>query len=107
MDATSPTVTVSPRMGVLLTELAETPDLDTALRKVLSEYVDLKLESLRERVRAFEARWGMAFEAFSERCEAGTLDKDPYSYDVERTFWEWEKVVTLLRHYEDLRAQWM
>ena len=107
MKATPPTVAVSPRMGALLTELAETSDLDTALRKVLSEYVDLKLESLRGRVRAFETRWGMKFEAFSECCEAGTLDQDPYSYDVECVFWEWEKVVTLLRHYEDLRVQWM
>ena len=106
MNATSPIVTVSPRMGALLTQLAETPDLDAALRKVLTEYLDLKLESLQRRVGEFEAKWGMAFDAFSERCEAGTIDRDPFAYDVERDYWEWEKLVTLVEHYEGLRAQW-
>lgn len=103
---TSPTVTMSPRIGALLTQITETPDLETALWKVLSEYIDLKMRLLTQRIEEFEAKWGMTFEEFSERCEAEMLDQDAYAYEVESDSWEWEKAETLLHHYEALQAQW-
>ncbi len=107
MRDTSPTVTVSPRVGALLTQVTETPDLETALWKVLSEYIDLKIKMLRQRVLGFESKWKMTFKEFSERFEAGTLGQDSYAYEVESDFWEWEKAETLLQHYEALQARWM
>jgi hypothetical protein len=104
---TSSTIAVSPRIGALLTQVTETPDLETALWKVLFDYIGLKLGLLRQCVRAFESKWEMTFEEFSERCDAETLDQDAYAYDVESDFWEWEKAETLLQHYETLRSRWM
>ena len=75
--------------------------------KVLSEYLDLKFDKLSERIAEFEQKWGMSFEAFSNRCKEKGLEEDIYSYKVEKDFWEWEKVVTLRRHYEALRSTWM
>lgn len=106
MSDMASTMTMSPRMGALLTSITKTPDLETALWKVLSDYIDMKLVQLRRQVRAFESKWGMTFAEFSERCEANTLGQDPYAYDVESDFWEWEKAVTLLRHYEALQDRW-
>ena len=103
----SPTMTVSPRLGVLLTQVTETPDLETALWKILAEHIDLKTKLLRQRVEAFESKWGMTFAEFSERCRAGVLGQDAYAYEVESDFWEWEKAETLLRHYETLQSRWM
>jgi len=77
------------------------------LWKILSEHIDLKVRLLRQRIRAFESRWGMTFKEFAEGCQAGTLEQDPYAYQVESDFWEWEKAETLLRHYEALQARWM
>ena len=102
----SPAVSVPPRVGALLTQVTELPDLEAALWRVLSEYIELKTARLREDIQAFEAKWDMDFDEFSERCEAGTLDTDPYSYEVESDFWEWESAETLLEHYESLRARW-
>jgi len=104
---THPIITISPRVGTLLTQVTETPDLETALWRVLSEYIDLKTNFLRQRIQGFESKWGMTFAVSSERCEAGMLDQDPYAYEVESDFWEWEKAETLLRHYEALQARWM
>ncbi len=47
----------------------------------------------------------MTFAEFSERGKAGTLGQDPYSYEVESDFWEWEKAETLLKHYGVLKKQ--
>jgi len=96
-------LTISPRSGRLLTGIAETPDFEAALQKILSEYIELKIERLEQDIQDFEAKWGMSFPEFAERCEAGTLGRDPYDYEVEKDFWEWEKAVTLLEHYRKFR----
>jgi hypothetical protein len=95
-------VALSPRLGEFLTKATQTPDLETALWKVLLEYVELKSKALKEQIVQFESKWGMSFEEFSQRCREGTLQADPYSWEVEQDFWAWEKAVTLLRHYETL-----
>lgn len=100
-------VTVSPRLGELLMKTTQTPDIETALWKVLSEYLDLKSEKLSERIAEFEQKWGMPFEEFSKRCKEKSLNEDIYSFKVEKDFWEWEKALTLKRHYEALRSKWM
>lgn len=98
---------ISPSLGILLTRIADTPDLDTALRKVLADYLVLKIVALRDKVRSFEGKWGMPFADFAEASRTGNLAMDPYSFDVESEFWEWEAAQTLLEHYEELRGQWM
>jgi len=103
----APAMVLSPRAGLLLTKIADTPDLETALWKVLHDYTTLKIQQLAQQIKAFEQKWGMSFEEFSQRCEEGTLGQDPYAYEVESDFWEWEKAMTLLAHYEALQARWM
>jgi len=34
------------------------------------------------------------------------LEADPYAYDVESDYWEWEAAETLRQHYESLEARW-
>jgi hypothetical protein len=101
---TASKIEVSPRLGALLTQVTEVPDLEAALWKVLSEYIDLKIAYMQRQIQEFESKWNMTFAEFAERCEAGTLDEDSHSYDVESDYWEWEATVTLLRHYESLQA---
>lgn len=102
-----PLIALPPQLGALLIGLTEIPDVGMALRKVLSEYLDLKGKGLAERIAAFEDKWQMSFAEFSQKCAEGTLARDPYSYEVEKDFWEWEQAVTLQRHYESLRPSWM
>jgi len=99
-----PMISMSPRLGELLTRATQTPDLETALWKVLSEYVDMKIAALKETVARFEQKWGMPLAEFSQRCREGTLDGDIYSWDVEQDFWAWEQAATLLTHYEALKS---
>ena len=101
-----PRVSLPPQLGVFLTEITDLPDMDTALRKILSEYLILKLEALDAKIAHFEAKWGMSFAEFSEKCAAGELDEDAYAYEVEKDFWEWEEAVTLKKHYASLSVPW-
>jgi hypothetical protein len=96
-------LTLSPRLGELLTRATQTPDLETALWKVLSEYVDLKVAALTETNQQFEKKWKVSFDEFVRRSHDNTLGKDVYGLEVERDFWEWEQTVTLLQHYKALK----
>ena len=94
---------ISPKLSQLLTQATQTPDLETALWKVLSEYVDLKTERLNKSIAQFEEKWGMSFNEFARRSGEGKLVKDIYSWEVEQDFWQWEQAVTLLEHYRALK----
>ncbi len=100
-------ISMPPQMGALLTDLTDIPDTKMALQRVLVEYLELKCQVLEKRIAAFEKKWNMSFEQFSQQSAEGTLTQDTYSYEVEEDFWQWEQAVTLQHHYESLRPQWM
>jgi hypothetical protein len=103
-----PTVThaIPPRAGLLLTQITEMPDFDTALWKLLFDFLDLKVQVLAAESTAFEQKWGMTFSEFQRRMAMNTLDRDAFSFAVEQDFWQWEKTETLRHYYEGLQAQW-
>jgi len=105
MNMLNLSTSVSPRVGALLTRITETPDLDTALWKMLGEYVDLKSQMVRQQIQTFEKKWEMSFAEFAQRVETETLGQDPYAYEVESDYWEWEAAETLLEHYVNLRPR--
>lgn len=95
---------ISPKLSQLLTRATQTPDLETALWKVLSEYIELKTEHLNQTIARFEGKWGMSFDEFARRSAEGKLAKDIYSWEVEQDFWQWEQAVTLIKHYQALKS---
>ena len=95
-------LTISPCMGNLLVRMADTSNLETALWKVLGDYISLKTHALRQEIAAFEAKWQMPFTEFAQKFGDGDLSVDAYEYHVESDFWAWEQAETLLEHYEGL-----
>lgn len=93
-------------MSVLLTQMSDTPDIETALRKILSDYLRLKIEALQAQINAIESKWRMSFAEFAQEFEADGIE-DSHSYSVESDFWEWEAAETLLEQYQSLREQWI
>lgn len=101
------TLPMSPNVSALLTQITDVPDPQTALWKVLHEYVALKIEHLLQQISQFESKWDMTFSEFAERCENNTLGQDPFLYEVESDYWEWEAAETLLDHFRTVQQQWM
>ncbi len=96
-------ISVSPKLGELLIRTTQTPDLEAALLKVLTEYVDFKIAALSQTITELENKWHLSFDDFVQRAREGTLGQDAYSWEVEQDFWKWEQAVTLLKHYQALR----
>ena len=99
-------LTASPKISEFLLKATMTSDIETALWKVVSEYLDLKMKELGKENSKFSEKWGMSFDEFSKACKEGKLKEDIYSYEVEKDFWEWERIHTLKQHYKTLGVQW-
>ena len=63
----------------------------------------MKLIDLEEKREIFETKWQSEFSQFQEKIKNNNLGKDPYSYEVESDYWEWEDTITLIDHYESIK----
>ena len=78
---------------------------DVALSLALRELTRLKLEEARAKSAAYEKKYGLSFEVFAEDWRADKIT-NPYSYSVEKDYWEWEAAVTDAKALEEL-SQWL
>jgi hypothetical protein len=98
---------MSLKLSEILVKTTHSKDLDDALNKILSEYLELKLKTLNETINTYQMKWGMNFKEFEKSIKDKTLKKDVYSFDTEKDFWQWEEAETLRKHYEEIKKQWM
>ena len=94
-------LTLSPQVGELLLQATQSQDLEEALQKVLQDYtmsISNSPHSL-PRLAVWKEKWGCPFTEFQEKT------KGEYTYEVESTFWEWERLETLKSHYQALHQR--
>jgi hypothetical protein len=53
---------MSPKVGEILVKTTHLKDLDEAFHKIISEYLELKLNTLQEIIDGFRKKWDMTFE---------------------------------------------
>ena len=92
------------RISHVLVEATNEPRVDIALNIVINDFLERRLEEAIKKIEAFEDKWAMTFDEFKERCGHDELpDKsDPYSWEVEEDFREWEAAETLKKHYSHI-----
>jgi len=61
-----------------------------------------RLESIAKQLQALEQKYGMPFEQFDERFQAEELP-NPYSYEVEQDYLEWEGLLCRKRRLQEVR----
>lgn len=91
---------VSKRTAKLLKEITGEPRVDAAVLMTLRDALSHRLEAIEAEIEAFEDEHGMSFEAFEEAWEDGEIE-DRRSYDVEKTYWRWEELVTRREKIEE------
>lgn len=91
---------VSKRTAKLLKEITGEPRVDAAVLMTLRDALTHRLEAIEEELEELEAEHGMSFGDFERRWEDGEIE-DPHSYEVEKTYWEWEELVTRREKIEE------
>jgi len=82
----------------ILTYMTHTSRIEIALPLAVRELVNLKLKETAGEIRSFEQRYGTDFEASKTAWHRKQIP-DPYSYEVEKDYREWEAAVS---DYEQL-----
>jgi len=98
---------MSPKLGEVLVKTTHSKDIDDALNRIFSEYLELKLKKLQQIIGKFEKKWKMSFEKFKKHIKEKTLKADTYSFNMEKDYWQWEEAETLKKHYEEIKGQWI
>ncbi len=98
-------VSLSSPIYEILQQTAGDSNINDALSKILKDFFQLKTHALREKISAYEKKYGMSFADFEEACKIGKIE-NPYSYEIEKDGWEWE---TDIVEMEDLMEyeQWL
>ena len=98
--------TFSPDVGAHLLKATRSQDLDEAFEKILSEYLELKIDHLQETIDRLEEKWDMDFSTFKRRLKEKNLSEKEYGYKVEMDVWDWEEAETLKDQYQKVQVEW-
>lgn len=97
-----PRITIPTRLANTLIRTTGTADLETALWRVVNEYIELKILQQEAIITQMQEKWHVNFQEFERLRSEDKLGKDPSSWEVEKDFWDWEAAVTLLEQYKSI-----
>ncbi len=98
---------MSAKLSEALVKATLARDIDDAFNRVFTEFLDLKSNQLDLTINGFQKKWDSTFEEFKKKIKGNQLKEDTHSYSVENDFWQWEEAVTLKKHYDGIKNQWM
>lgn len=87
----------------VLSRLTGQSSPDVALSLAIKELIHFRVEAAREKIAAYENKYGMKFEEFEQAWHKGKI-KDPYSYPVEQDYMQWETALADLKLLEEITA---
>lgn len=76
-----------------LTELTDEPRPDVALRLVLKDALEYRLEQVQEGLEHYRQKYKISFSTFKKKWQADKIVKR-HSYPVEKDYWEWEGLIS-------------
>jgi hypothetical protein len=85
----------------ILTDLTREERVEVALPLAMKDWVRLRLQEAHDQRRSYEQRYAMDFAAFKQAWHEGHLP-DAHSYEMERTYWEWEAAITDQAHLQQI-----
>jgi len=94
-------ITLPKRTEHALRELTGEARPDVALVLVMRDAVAYRIQRLDEGLTAFEAKYGMTWDAFRDRWQDETREQD-YAWEAERDYLEWEGMVTRRQRLDDV-----
>lgn len=101
---TSETLVIPKPAHNLLRRLTGETRPDVALSLALKDLVRLRREAAARVVAEFEAKYGMPFERFAQKWQAGEIP-GAHTYAVEQDYWNWEAAVSDIQALEEL-SEW-
>lgn len=77
---------------------------DVALSLAIKELIHFRIEATKEKIAAYEDKYGMSFTEFEQAWKEGRIE-NPYSYPVEQDYMQWETAIADLKLLEEI-TEW-
>lgn len=92
---------VATNISKTLLEITGEPRLEIAILDILRDAIEHRIERIERELKKFEEKYHTAFNEFKEKFDREEIS-EPYSYDIEMDYLEWEGVVSRLSRYKAL-----
>lgn len=84
-----------------LLEITGEPRLEIAILDILRDAIEHRIERIERELKVFEEKYHMAFNEFKEKFDRKEIP-EPYSYNVEMDYLDWEGIISRLIRYKAL-----
>jgi len=91
---------ISPQLFKVLLDVTGEVRLDSALRIVARDAIAHRLDHLATQINALEQKYGLAFEEFDKRFQAGEVPNQ-HNYEIEQDYLEWEGLICRQRRLKE------
>lgn len=92
---------ISPGMVKALTDMTGEPRIDIAIREIIRDAVEHRMERLQKEIEHLTEKYQMRFEEFDREFQAKEIPEQ-FSYDIEKDYLEWEGLISRRRKLEDI-----
>lgn len=94
-------MTVSVNISKTLMDITGEPRPEIAILEILKDAVEYRIEKIEAELKRLEEKYHMTFEEFKEKFDREEIE-EPYSYNVETDYLEWEGLISRLSKYRSL-----
>jgi hypothetical protein len=84
-----------------LTEITGEPRAELAIREIMKDSIEHRIEKIENEIKALEKKHSMNFKEFEQKFQKEQIPNQ-YSYEIEKDYLEWEGLETRLTKYRNL-----
>ena len=96
-------MTVAINISKALMDITGEPRTELAILQIMKDAIEHRIEKIEAEVKKYEDKYKMTFAVFKEKFEKSEIP-EPYSYNVENDYLEWEGLVNRHIKYNSMLA---
>jgi hypothetical protein len=96
-------MTVAINISKVLMDITGEPRTELAILQIMKDAIEHRIEKIEAEIKKYENKYKMTFGVFKEKFEKAEI-AEPYSYNVENDYLEWEGLVNRYTKYNSMLA---
>lgn len=96
-------MTVAINISKVLMDITGEPRTELAILQIMKDAIEHRIEKIEAEIKKYENKYKMTFDVFKEKFEKSEIP-EPYSYNVENDYLEWEGLVNRYTKYNSMLA---
>ncbi len=86
-----------------LTKITKEDSMEKSLKKIIPDYIQLKIFYLKQEINRYELKWSMNYTEYEQKT---ANNPDLTKWEAEKEYYDWGEKVALLDYYQKLQKEW-